>query len=189
MEISNFSTIFPRLKATSETERNLLVSKWNKEVRFPVCAEEKEAFEGWPTPLRQTREQQSESGSNSSSAQLLIQLLSRRRVTRIRQLSNQQEATGFIGGRGEEGWGEVEGVGGGRDGSALKWLHEFHQQQQQLFTLISSKKRAVSPSIMGCRRGPLRLLEGEPCGWGGGGTRFRAGPRQGPCCLIRRFCA
>lgn len=112
VEISNSSTIFPRLKATSETERNLLVSKWHKEVRFPVCAEEKEAFDGWPTPLRQTREQQSESGSNSSSAQLLIQLLSRRRVTRIRQLSNQQEATGFIGGRGGKRWGEVEGEGG-----------------------------------------------------------------------------
>lgn len=32
-----------------------------------------------------------------------------------------------------------------------------------LFTFISLKKEAVSPSIIGCSNGLLRLLEGDPC--------------------------
>lgn len=41
----------------------------------------------------------------------------------------------------------------------------FWLAEQQLFTLPWSKKRAGSPSIMGCSWGPLRLLDGEPCLW------------------------
>lgn len=136
----------------------------------------KEEVEGRPTPITRTLEEQSQRDSNSSSARLLIQPLCRRWW--------QETGSGPINRKQLEGRGERGGAG--------KWSHGY---QQQLFTLISSKKRAVSPSIMGWRRGPLRLLEGEPCGWGGGGgvshaeTGFRARRRRRPRHAIRQVWA
>lgn len=62
-----------------------------------------------------------------------------------------------------ERWGSrgLEGARG-RELRSDHWLVEH--EQQCVFTLMSSKKSAASPSIMGWSRGPLRLLEGEA--WG-----------------------